>query len=519
MRNLILLFILVFFTGEILFAQEIDARNIKIKKFPRYEGNLWVRNPNGIDSSSVIFTEDGKKLKVDFSRSKKDVFDNKRSVLFLVLNHQAHKDRTRWYKSIITNAVENNIIGELDQFSVVSFDCNRPEYGNTDKHILVPAQPVFTSDPNILLDQINNIDLNQRRLQDNCLKRGDIYGAIYEALKVYGNYKTDLPKSIVIFADDLSLVRQIKEQGIIDRSREQNIPIYAITYYQNINRKFGVEHICQSTYGKYYLDPNNDANAARDRLFEFVQNMPEMAAGKLYPFVFNSSKEKTGEKETVKVNYKGDVTAFEYLSPSLNIVEWIAQNPILSTVALICVALIISMILLLRNKNKRLKEQEELRRQEEMARIQTDQESNAKKVQEQQQRIEEMKRVELERIKKESEDAADKKMKEINEQKLIEMKRRGNLPWFTYDHHGQKGSFELNYPIFTVGRSKDNNYSLDIPIVSGNHLQIDFEGGKYFVTDLNSTNGTFLNGSKIKKAEIRDGDVIIVGDINLTFHI
>lgn len=519
MKKLILLLTLVFLTGVSGFGQEIDVRNVEITEFPEYKADLWVRNPNGIDSSAVLLSEDGKKLEATFLNGEKAEFGKNRSVLFLVLNHQAHQERTQWYKSIISNALENNLVKDGDEFSIVSFDCNRPEYGKGEKHILVPAEPTFTSDKEKLSSQVNDIDINQKRLKDNCLSRGDIYGAIYEALEVYGAHKTDLPKSIVVFADDLSLIREINRQGIIERSREQNIPIYAITYYQNINRKFGVEHICIDTYGSYYLDPTNDANAARDALFEFVQVMPELAAGKIYPFQFKSSKEKTGEKETVKVTYKGEVTAFEYESPSLNIFEWIEQNMILSIILFLFLIAIIFMIVLVRKKNERIKEQEELQRKEELARIESEQKANADKVQEQQLRIEEMKRAEQERNQKEQKNAEEEKLKKINEEKLIEMKRRGNLPWFTYDHHGEKGSFEMNFPVFTIGRNKNNSYQLDIPIVSGSHLQVDYEDGKYYVTDLNSTNGTYINGEKITKAEIRHGDVIIVGDINLTFHI
>ena len=44
------------------------------------------------------------------------------------------------------------------------------------------------------------------------------------------------------------------------------------------------------------------------------------------------------------------------------------------------------------------------------------------------------------------------------------------------------------------------------------------ESGAYTITDNNSSNGTFVNGAKIKQAILRNDDVIQIGDINLIFQ-
>ncbi len=50
---------------------------------------------------------------------------------------------------------------------------------------------------------------------------------------------------------------------------------------------------------------------------------------------------------------------------------------------------------------------------------------------------------------------------------------------------------------YSIGRSPSNNLVIDDPEVSRSHLRIDFDGGSFFVTDLNSTHGTYLNGQKV----------------------
>lgn len=51
--------------------------------------------------------------------------------------------------------------------------------------------------------------------------------------------------------------------------------------------------------------------------------------------------------------------------------------------------------------------------------------------------------------------------------------------------------------LITIGREYSNDLVLDDPKVSRSHAQIDHREGKYFLTDLNSTQGTRLNGDKI----------------------
>ncbi|MFH1620045.1 MAG: FHA domain-containing protein, partial [bacterium] len=53
---------------------------------------------------------------------------------------------------------------------------------------------------------------------------------------------------------------------------------------------------------------------------------------------------------------------------------------------------------------------------------------------------------------------------------------------------------------FSVGRKSDNDIAIDHPAVSGHHCKIYLSGGTFFVEDLGSTNGTFVNGKKILKA-------------------
>ncbi|RPI18843.1 MAG: FHA domain-containing protein [Ignavibacteriae bacterium] len=72
-------------------------------------------------------------------------------------------------------------------------------------------------------------------------------------------------------------------------------------------------------------------------------------------------------------------------------------------------------------------------------------------------------------------------------------------------------SSTLNYPIVTVGRGSDNTISITSEGVSSHHARIFVQNGKVTIEDLNSTNGTFVNGNKIIRTEIMPGDRINFG--------
>lgn len=58
------------------------------------------------------------------------------------------------------------------------------------------------------------------------------------------------------------------------------------------------------------------------------------------------------------------------------------------------------------------------------------------------------------------------------------------------------------------------------PYVSRKHAQILFENGKFYIEDLGSTNGTFLNDKLItEKMELKDGDIIKLGLAMLKFSL
>jgi len=72
----------------------------------------------------------------------------------------------------------------------------------------------------------------------------------------------------------------------------------------------------------------------------------------------------------------------------------------------------------------------------------------------------------------------------------------------------------------SVGRSADADIRIEDRYASQVHLRIYSRGGSYYVEDMNSTNGTFLNGAQLDgDAELQHLDRIQVGDTEFRFEV
>ena len=79
------------------------------------------------------------------------------------------------------------------------------------------------------------------------------------------------------------------------------------------------------------------------------------------------------------------------------------------------------------------------------------------------------------------------------------------------------GEYTLDKERITVGRKPDNDIQIDNLAVSGQHAAIITILNDSFLEDLDSTNGTFVNGKLIKKHALKNGDVVSIGKHELKY--
>src|SRR5205823_11863712 len=69
----------------------------------------------------------------------------------------------------------------------------------------------------------------------------------------------------------------------------------------------------------------------------------------------------------------------------------------------------------------------------------------------------------------------------------------------------------------TIGRGLNNDIILEDTRVSRHHAQLRYRARRFFLSDLGSTNGTYVNSEAVEEQALKDGDVVSLGGLELTF--
>jgi len=78
-------------------------------------------------------------------------------------------------------------------------------------------------------------------------------------------------------------------------------------------------------------------------------------------------------------------------------------------------------------------------------------------------------------------------------------------------------TYELVDDIVRIGRAPLNDVVIDNPVISAQHAMLQKIGDSYWLKDLNSTNGTHVNGLLVTYGELKDGDTIRFGAVVAIF--
>jgi pSer/pThr/pTyr-binding forkhead associated (FHA) protein len=76
-------------------------------------------------------------------------------------------------------------------------------------------------------------------------------------------------------------------------------------------------------------------------------------------------------------------------------------------------------------------------------------------------------------------------------------------------------TYELKVDRTTVGRVEDNAFQIAEPSVSSHHCEILLRGDQVIVKDLDSTNGTYINGQKVSESPITSGQILRLGQLEM----
>ncbi|OGV58838.1 MAG: hypothetical protein A2283_00635 [Lentisphaerae bacterium RIFOXYA12_FULL_48_11] len=75
-----------------------------------------------------------------------------------------------------------------------------------------------------------------------------------------------------------------------------------------------------------------------------------------------------------------------------------------------------------------------------------------------------------------------------------------------------KGMVNEFQQVLVIGRGEGSDMQIENPSLSRKHAMISIHGSTVILEDLNSTNGVIVNGKKVEKAKLKDGEEFTAGD-------
>jgi hypothetical protein len=497
---------------------ELSIKQVNFDAFPKVKADIWVRDPDGIDTSQLFILEEGIQVKKKYL-GKKDSTQVKKnkSILFLVLNPGSSTSteyiELSWYKQVLSGAINHGTINKGDKIDILNF--NHQFNGQ----ILYPSSIDFTDDVNILIQRINSLT-NRYSSPQMCSNRGSlVLPAIDRALDLIQSSNVEVPTGIVVLSDDVVCPNN-QVEGLTDKAKKRNIPIYSIVfsgYRQPFN---SIDAFCIKTFGQYYKDADAWPNAYQSsiQLSGYLTSFLDQHRGIIYKIEWTTTLPKDGLEHDLVLKYRDSNTVEALKTPKRTFLEWCSANPILVGAAALCLLLLVIGGVYYYNYRKKLRLIEEqkfidLKRKQEEESVQL-----SSKLQSQKSELDQLKR----REQAEKELQEENKRREIKAERDKEfmqlMKMSAVSPSFDCIAHGSSFIYPINKPELVVGRGIDCELYLNYPTVSKRHCKVSFTGTSFVLQDLGSSNGTTVNNKTIQRITLKHGDVVRLGEVILNFR-
>jgi len=529
MKKLFLLIAVFVFSFSSYSQIKFYNDSTSVANFPEISFQINDRDPDLKIKSDFILRERLDQLEVIDSFSfihLKDslTYSNENKCILVMIETLGHSNR---YEQLNTslNAINSSLsrfINKGDKVKLVWFALR-----NAETKVLNDINPKFT-------DSIKEIKsyLNKFRLPDNDFTNkyvSDITGALIEGVEMLDKLDSNLPKAIILISEERNnKYAQVSTTSAIAKARENGVVINTIKYNRFKDEQFSIPTLSQGTYGERFVLSqslgnqrvnNKKKSEIENSVLKISKNLVKRSKGNNYEFSFLTQNDiKNGKNYDIQVEVTDSgehVEELSYRAPGNWIIAQFQKNLILSIIiSIIFIALIIILVLKIYKSYK----EKALARENEILDQRKNTELQQVEIDKQNKEIDRIKNEESERKRIE----AEKKKKEAESVLIKKMLQNGNFPILKVIEGGNSKTYEVNKPSFAVGRSSNNDLTINNPHISGNHFTIYFDGNNYSLNDVGSTNGTLVNGIIYKggsgSINLNDGDIIEVTEITIVFY-
>lgn len=383
----------------------------------------------------------------------------------------------------------------------------------------------------------------------NSLKTGgsssEIYKSVIESIKWLNSLPEPRRKVLVVISDGQDNGKQYKLEDVLSEVKNSGLTVFTIgstaekrNFLQNMESISGA-----STDGKYYkITGPEDIKVIIPTLYERIKNEYIITY-----YSYAGPNTKVTSSLNLKLNDLTYKTDFDFMSPP-EIIEhapslsfWKTKEFLYGSIGAGALILLLAVFMFIniskKRQFKREKEEERRIREEESS----ENEEKFNKFRDEYDKL--LDKLENQLTISES----DKDVIARLEEQLVETGKgiSGSAPVIDYKRRTmilEKGSslpvesfsaapvaylvirsgrnsgnrFTLGTGVSTIGRS-NANLILNDDTVSRQHARVYLENGKFVIEDLSSTNGTYINGTRINRGIMNQNDIIRIGSIELSF--
>lgn len=528
-----------------LHAQSVNVTKVDTSAFPELKVELQLV---GVDQASKddfkVLDEKNPNEPISFTLKapeKKDSTDKKkkRVILFLVdASAVMQGNPIASVKKALTNSL--GVLTPDDKIQIAYF---------TDSDQLSYLSPDYTSNFAYFTGEIQNKIVTHQDTSSTPTSK--VYSAIYDALEKLHEVEIEGQKIMMVLSAGQNRGSSFDASDCIRRATQFKIPVYTTTFQLDNKPPDGLSRI--STVAEFEGMPKGErsrivktSGEIQRAISDFFSIREEVIKnqGIDVMLTFDTEAKADGNEHSFEIRYKNESKRIAYFSPlrpqsSGNFFRKYGIFIIIAAGALLGI-----LVWFVHSRNVRRAEEERIAAEEEAEAAEQAKQAAAAAERRKQEAM----------IKKQQETAAkqnaatDQRLKSLEEQNIrlqeqiraqqlkaenhqppqadpkFDMKRTiigggGGAPTLMVSAGSFSHSFSLNKPKMYIGRSEDNDITIPTQTVSGQHATITIERGSFYLTDLGSTNGTFVNGSRVSRTILKSGDMIKLGAANLKFHI
>ena len=475
-----LLPLLIFFTGffNAVFGQKIEVLSVNDGSYPEIMVRVKLYNATG-DTFSVSEQDTDTDCRVEETANPSS---GERMFVFLAENSYFFYQHKIFDEIKKTLSELGHILPENSNMNILYFG----QKGKTVKY-LSAAQ---TTDFALLAGNTEDYFTPQK---DSLYIENKVYEAIEEAVKYTSKHSQNNAVILTVITRALNL-SQVKtfSKGFLENLKNSGIYLNVIMYEtESFNAKHELENIAAATGGNCCFFNDKDLEAKLAQVIEKSAKVKAKFPFREYSVKFTAKQK--GISNSFIIKYGSLQALCEYSNPNTNVI-W-RRYPV-------TVAVVVSLLLILTAAVMYYKTRHKIIR-----RIDVSTQTHIREIQKENKAL----KRELEKYRKQPVSVLKNFEKFDIEQNLVGPGKI--IPRLLVQDGDKKMVFELSKMIITIGRKETNDIVIENRTVSSNHAALSFEGGLFYITDNNSTNGTFINDMRITKGKICPDDIVRIGAV------